>query len=114
MHAQKVRLCKKSRREEIEASIKNGEIKLQERIFTAPEPIQKTVQVTRHGIKADNIGNRMLKMMGWKEGKGLGVNEDGRRENIKVEVDNSRKGIGARTAIKKNSSTKVKFKIHKK
>lgn len=32
------------------------------------------------GEDAANVGNKLLKMMGWKEGTGLGTEEDGRTE----------------------------------
>jgi hypothetical protein len=35
-------------------------------------------------ISDDNIGNKMLKKMGWKSGEGLGANNDGIREPVSV------------------------------
>jgi hypothetical protein len=32
------------------------------------------------GEDSSNVGNKLLKMMGWKEGMGLGTEEDGRTE----------------------------------
>lgn len=32
------------------------------------------------GEDSNNVGNKLLKMMGWKEGMGLGTDEDGRTE----------------------------------
>lgn len=34
-------------------------------------------QPTKDGLNSDNIGNKMLQAMGWKEGKGLGRNQQG-------------------------------------
>ena len=35
-------------------------------------------------ISEENIGNKMLKKMGWKSGEGLGANKDGIKEPIAV------------------------------
>ncbi len=32
------------------------------------------------GEDSNNVGNKLLKMMGWKEGAGLGTDEDGRKD----------------------------------
>lgn len=37
-------------------------------------------------------GYRMLQRMGWEEGKGLGSNEEGQTEHIKVKVKRDNKG----------------------
>lgn len=34
-------------------------------------------QPTKDGLKSDNIGNKMLQVMGWQEGKGLGRHQQG-------------------------------------
>jgi Pin2-interacting protein X1 len=39
----------------------------------------------------------MLEKMGWKEGKGLGANEDGTTEHIKVKKKIDNQGIGTET-----------------
>lgn len=41
------------------------------------------------------FGYRMLQKMGWSEGKGLGVNEDGVKEHVRVRKKLSNGGIGA-------------------
>jgi hypothetical protein len=45
--------------------------------------IKPTVSASKP-IPDDNIGNKMLKKMGWKSGEGLGANNDGIREPVSV------------------------------
>ncbi|KAJ2820888.1 hypothetical protein GGI24_004356, partial [Coemansia furcata] len=37
----------------------------------------------------------MLEKMGWSEGKGLGANEDGMKEHVKIKLKSNNFGIGA-------------------
>ena len=43
----------------------------------------------------NDFGMRMLAKFGWKEGKGLGRNEDGMREHVKVKQRAENLGLGA-------------------
>lgn len=52
-------------------------------------------------IKADNIGNRLLRKMGWKGG-GLGRDGEGIAEPIRVKEQFSREGLGMDTDIQLN------------
>ncbi len=42
----------------------------------------------------NKFGQRLLEKMGWKDGKGLGANEDGMVDHIKVKVKSDNRGIG--------------------
>ncbi|XP_054719657.1 PIN2/TERF1-interacting telomerase inhibitor 1-like [Uloborus diversus] len=42
----------------------------------------------------DKFGERLMKKMGWSEGKGLGKSENGIKENIKVRLKNNNSGVG--------------------
>ncbi|KAI7876621.1 G-patch-domain-containing protein [Lichtheimia hyalospora FSU 10163] len=41
------------------------------------------------------FGFRMLQKMGWAPGKGLGVNEDGNQEHVKIRLKEDNLGLGA-------------------
>jgi Pin2-interacting protein X1 len=45
-------------------------------------------------IDTSTFGFKMLQKMGWTEGKGLGMKEDGQKEHIKVKVKANNTGIG--------------------
>eukprot|EP01080_Neovahlkampfia_damariscottae_P005847 gene5847-9670_t len=57
-------------------------------------------------IESSNIGNKMLKMMGYKEGEGLGKKSDGIVEPIKVEKKDNSKGIGFQKSYGKVGDSK--------
>lgn len=58
-------------------------------------------EATRQEIKEDNIGNQLLRKMGWKGG-GLGRDGDGIAEPIRVKEQFSREGLGMDTDIHLN------------
>lgn len=41
----------------------------------------------------NGFGQKMLEKMGWKHGKGLGANEQGLTESLKVSYKNDNKGM---------------------
>ncbi|KAG5634257.1 hypothetical protein H0H81_002688, partial [Sphagnurus paluster] len=47
------------------------------------------------GEDANNVGNKLLKMMGWKEGSGLGTSGEGRVEPIQTAIYEQGAGLGA-------------------
>ncbi|KAH6790619.1 D111/G-patch domain-containing protein [Perilla frutescens var. frutescens] len=51
-------------------------------------------------IDSSNIGFKLLKKQGWKEGTGLGVYEQGRLEPIETIVKKNKRGLGAEKAKK--------------
>ena len=46
-------------------------------------------------IDESNVGHKLLKKMGWSEGRGLGVNEQGRLQPIPVQLKNNKAGVGS-------------------
>ncbi|KAL5761323.1 hypothetical protein ACOSP7_019839 [Xanthoceras sorbifolium] len=52
-------------------------------------------------IDSSNIGFKLLKKHGWKEGTGLGACEQGRLEPIRTCLKNNKRGLGAEK-VKKN------------
>ncbi|XVE66416.1 hypothetical protein DITRI_Ditri08aG0078600 [Diplodiscus trichospermus] len=56
-------------------------------------------------IDSSNIGFKLLKKHGWKEGSGLGISEQGRLEPVEAYVKNNTRGLGAE---KKRKSPKPK------
>ncbi|KAF9573409.1 hypothetical protein EC968_008591 [Mortierella alpina] len=65
-------------------------------------------QPTKDGIKEDNIGNRLLKSMGWKEGQGLGKDGAGIKAPIEASGYAKGVGIGAGLARKADGSSSLR------
>ncbi|KAF6994890.1 hypothetical protein CFC21_011491 [Triticum aestivum] len=47
-------------------------------------------------IGSSNIGFQLLKKSGWKEGTGLGAQEQGRLEPVETRVKNNKRGLGSK------------------
>jgi len=62
--------------------------KIKQRISADPRNLAWSNDQTKFGYK-------MLSKMGWSPGKGLGINEDGEKECIKLSVKQDNLGIGA-------------------
>ncbi|KAF9066852.1 hypothetical protein BDP27DRAFT_979484 [Rhodocollybia butyracea] len=60
-----------------------------------PPPPPPPPQPLNPGQDETNIGNKLLKMMGWKEGTGLGTNGEGRVDPIKTHIYADGAGLGA-------------------
>jgi len=71
----------------------------------AAEPPIPYEQPTKEGIKNDNIGNRMLKKMGWSEGSGLGKSKQGIVDPIEASQRQMSAGLGARGSAYKIGPT---------
>uniref|UniRef100_A0A672SDK5 RNA binding motif protein 5 n=1 Tax=Sinocyclocheilus grahami TaxID=75366 RepID=A0A672SDK5_SINGR len=66
------------------------------RKFTQPAPVVNYEQPTKDGLNSDNIGNKMLQAMGWKEGKGLGRNQQGITTPIEAQLRMRGAGLGTK------------------
>ncbi|KAM3877687.1 RNA-binding protein 5 [Diretmus argenteus] len=64
--------------------------------FTQPVPVVNYEQPTKDGLNSDNIGNKMLQAMGWKEGKGLGRNQQGITAPIEAQLRMKGAGLGTK------------------
>ena len=57
----------------------------------------------QHGVRSkavySSVGSSMLRKMGWSEGKGLGKNEDGHAECIKVKQKQDTQGVGSKADV---------------
>ncbi|KAM8917135.1 RNA-binding protein 5 isoform 3-T3 [Spinachia spinachia] len=64
--------------------------------FNQPTPVINYEQPTKDGLNSDNIGNKMLQAMGWKEGKGLGRNQQGITTPIEAQLRTKGAGLGTK------------------
>ncbi|KAM4740954.1 RNA-binding protein 5 isoform 3-T3 [Anableps anableps] len=64
--------------------------------FSQPAPVVNYEQPTKDGLTSDNIGNKMLQAMGWKEGKGLGRNQQGITAPIEAQLRTKGAGLGTK------------------
>ncbi|KAM9859625.1 RNA-binding protein 5 [Aulostomus maculatus] len=64
--------------------------------YTHPTPVINYEQPTKDGLNSDNIGNKMLQAMGWKEGKGLGRNQQGITAPIEAQMRTKGAGLGTK------------------
>ncbi|XP_054472650.1 RNA-binding protein 5-B-like isoform X2 [Anoplopoma fimbria] len=64
--------------------------------FSQPTPVINYEQPTKDGLNSDNIGNKMLQAMGWKEGKGLGRNQQGITTPIEAQLRTKGAGLGTK------------------
>ncbi|XP_072015311.1 PIN2/TERF1-interacting telomerase inhibitor 1-like [Amphiura filiformis] len=66
-------------------------------MLAEPRRKQKLSLDPRNRMWSDDqnkFGKRMLEKMGWQSGKGLGANEDGKTDHIKVSLKNNTLGVG--------------------
>ncbi|KAH9923996.1 uncharacterized protein BXZ73DRAFT_91386 [Epithele typhae] len=63
-----------------------------------PPPSPPPPPTLNPGQDEKNIGNKLLKMMGWKEGQGLGTEGDGRVDPIQTAIYAAGAGLGASKA----------------
>ncbi|CAI9097065.1 OLC1v1033365C2 [Oldenlandia corymbosa var. corymbosa] len=57
-------------------------------------------------IDSSNIGFKLLKKHGWKEGTGLGVAEQGRLEPVEAHMKTNKRGLGAEKVKKAKGKSK--------
>lgn len=64
--------------------------------MAAREEVEATKyeEPTKQGIGSDNIGNKLLKKMGWTDGQGLGKANQGRTSIIETERRVATAGLG--------------------
>ncbi|KAJ8409357.1 hypothetical protein AAFF_G00235550 [Aldrovandia affinis] len=84
-----------------------------QRFYEPPKPVIYE-QPTKDGLNSDNIGNKMLQAMGWKEGKGLGRNQQGITAPIATSLRTKGLGLGTKgPAYEMSSSDTYKDAVRK-
>ncbi|KIK63865.1 hypothetical protein GYMLUDRAFT_95422 [Collybiopsis luxurians FD-317 M1] len=73
----------------------NGKVSKRKQAEGPPPPPPPPSVPLNPGQDENNVGNKLLKMMGWREGTGLGVNGEGRVDPIKTAVYAEGAGLGA-------------------
>ncbi|KAJ7559306.1 hypothetical protein O6H91_04G078900 [Diphasiastrum complanatum] len=63
--------------------------------------LDRTMQ-SRKSFSDSDVGFKLLKKSGWKEGTGLGVFAQGRLDPVQTEMKLDRRGIGAERKVKRN------------
>ncbi|XP_077385382.1 RNA-binding protein 5 isoform X1 [Festucalex cinctus] len=66
--------------------------------YSQPTPVVNYEQPTKDGLNSDNIGSKMLQAMGWKEGKGLGRNQQGITAPIQAQLRTKGAGLGTKSS----------------
>ncbi|XP_068640920.1 uncharacterized protein [Aristolochia californica] len=75
---------------------------------------------TSTAISSSNIGFKLLKKCGWKEGTGLGIAEQGRLEPLQPQVKKNKRGLGSEEKKKNSaeindvSASKIQYESSKK
>ncbi|CAG8597308.1 16347_t:CDS:2 [Funneliformis mosseae] len=72
-----------------------AEPRIKQRISADPRNLAWSNGSVSFNENQDKFGYRMLSKMGWLPGKGLGVNEDGAKEHIKLSLKQDNLGVGA-------------------
>ncbi|XP_052186881.1 uncharacterized protein LOC127797779 isoform X2 [Diospyros lotus] len=62
-------------------------------------------------IASSNIGYKLLKKHGWKEGTGLGISEQGRLEPVQAYLKKNKRGLGAEKVKKKPPNSESSGKL---
>lgn len=102
LQIQEFKQIHKTQREATQTKIQKATVdkKAQIRAFEFQEMVEKakSKEIARKAreepIDGSNVGNRLLKKMGWTEGEGLGKDGDGILDPVQAEIRNSKAGIG--------------------
>jgi Pin2-interacting protein X1 len=66
----------------------------------AGEKVKQRISMDPNNLHWSNdtskFGFRMMAKMGWAPGKGLGVNEDGKQQHVKIKLKDDNLGLGAK------------------
>ncbi|KAJ4890955.1 D111/G-patch domain-containing protein [Raphanus sativus] len=57
-------------------------------------------------IDSSNIGFKLLKKQGWKEGTGLGISQQGILVPLHIQLKNNKRGLGAENTTKRKEAAK--------
>jgi len=76
-------------------SEKTGKVVNRRHAAGPPKPPTPPPPPLNPGKDENNVGNKLLKMMGWTEGTGLGTNGDGRVDPIQTAIYAQGVGLGA-------------------
>eukprot|EP01098_Paradermamoeba_levis_P012464 TRINITY_DN5461_c0_g2_i1.p1 TRINITY_DN5461_c0_g2~~TRINITY_DN5461_c0_g2_i1.p1 ORF type:complete len:287 (-),score=96.51 TRINITY_DN5461_c0_g2_i1:321-1127(-) len=97
------------RKKELQEDPRNKKMKMKDR--RQQEEIKAREEGLNRKIDEDNKGFKMLKMMGYKPGQGLGKEESGRAEPIPINIPAGRTGLGKAAQLLEQRQKKAKEEL---